>query len=284
MFKFPLKKGLALSVALIAFAAANFEPGVAAPFRAGYVALSDAAGNIDPSPTTPTGTLAASDPVEAVWSAPTEPLVDVPVELDGTKSTGEGPLSCTWSFENATGSVVYDLEEGCAIEFTFESPGTKYVRLAVTDANGDSASNRKSFLVAAAPDTTPPDTTIGSGPSGTTTSTSRQLLLLLDRARLELRMQARLRLLCRLQLAEGLLGPEHRRPHLLGPGHRCRRQRRPHSGDPQLDRRSGPGAAHHPGGSDLDRAHQPAGRRPGGTRRHQVNRRRAAQLHLDLRG
>jgi hypothetical protein len=46
------------------------------------------------------------------------------------------------------------------------------VRLSISDANGDSASNKKSFLVTAAPDTTPPETSISSGPSGTTASTS----------------------------------------------------------------------------------------------------------------
>jgi hypothetical protein len=119
------------------------------------------------------GAFAQSEPVEAVWSAPTNPQVNVPVELDGTRSTGNGALSCTWSFEDETGAIVWQTRQGCAIDFTFESTGIKYVRLSVSDANGGSASNKQSFVVVASPsDTTPPDTTITSGPSGTTTSTS----------------------------------------------------------------------------------------------------------------
>jgi hypothetical protein len=111
-------------------------------------------------------------PVEAIWSAPSEAQANVSVLLDGTRSTGNGTLSCTWSFEDETGAIVWQTRKGCAIDFTFESPGTKYVRLSVTDSTGTSASNKQSFDVASAPDTTPPDTSISSGPSGTTSSTS----------------------------------------------------------------------------------------------------------------
>jgi PKD domain len=140
------------------------------------VRATDAAGNVDPTPATQSWTVEAPPPppsvVEAVWSAPSNPQVNIPVLLDGTRSTGSGALTCTWTFEDETGSTLFATEEGCAIDFTFTSSGTKYVRLSVSDSAGGSASNKQSFVVASAPDTTPPDTTISSGPSGTTTSTS----------------------------------------------------------------------------------------------------------------
>jgi hypothetical protein len=79
------------------------------------------------------------------------------VTLDGTASTGQAPVTCAWSFENQSGSVVYQERSGCAIEFTFESTGTKYVRLTVRDGHGSSNSNRKSFGVGRAPHSEPPE-------------------------------------------------------------------------------------------------------------------------------
>jgi len=96
------------------------------------------------------------EPVNAIWTAPRDAQVGVSVALDGTASTGAAPLSCQWSFENETGSTVYQTKSGCEIEFTFESIGTKYVRLTVNAQNGDSASNRQSFPVGEASQAEPP--------------------------------------------------------------------------------------------------------------------------------
>ena len=54
--------------------------------------------------------------------------------------------------------------------FTFQEAGVKNVRMTVTDGDGDTATIAKAVTVsAAAPsDTTPPETTITSGPTGTT--------------------------------------------------------------------------------------------------------------------
>jgi hypothetical protein len=134
--------------------------------------VTDTSGNVDASPAARSWTVEALPPVKALWSVPTNAQVNVPVQLDGTGSTGSGALSCTWAFEDETGATVWQTREGCTANFTFESTGTKFVRLTVSDASGASDSNRQSFVVGAAPDTTPPDTTIGSGPSGTTSSTS----------------------------------------------------------------------------------------------------------------
>jgi hypothetical protein len=69
------------------------------------------------------------------------------VTLDGTRSKGNGPLSCTWSFENQDGSAVWETQSGCKLDKTFLTPGTKYVELAVRDADGDTDSSKQSFSV-----------------------------------------------------------------------------------------------------------------------------------------
>ena len=142
-----------------------------------YVRATDSAGNVDGTPATYGWTVQSSSTpgASAVWTPPPNPVTNKPLTLDGTDSTGSGPLSCTWSFENQDGSVVYQTRSGCQIEFTFESTGTKYVELNVADSTGDTDADKKSFSVspsAPAPDTTPPNTSIGSAPSSTTTLTS----------------------------------------------------------------------------------------------------------------
>jgi Bacterial TSP3 repeat len=145
------------------------------------VRATDAAGNTDPTPAMRTWTVEAPDsgtPLTAVWAPPASPQASVPVTLDGTASIGDGPLGCTWSFENQDGSIVWDTLSGCKVDFTFEASGTKYVELIVENDEGDSDTNKQSFVVAPAapaPDTTPPNTTIDSGPSGATTATTASL-------------------------------------------------------------------------------------------------------------
>jgi hypothetical protein len=98
-----------------------------------------------PAPTAP-----ADTPAKATWTAPTGVKVGTPVVLDGTRSTGDGPLSCTWSFENADGSIIWETISGCKITKTFKAADTKYVKLIVKDADGDTATSKKSFAAAAA--------------------------------------------------------------------------------------------------------------------------------------
>ena len=140
------------------------------------VRSTDMAGNTDASPATRSFTVDTTTPpppnapAVAKWTAPTNATVGQAVTLDGSASTGDAPISCTWSFENADGSTIWETVSGCTISKTFQQADTKYVRLIVTDGNGDTDNNLQSFAVSAAPpaDTTPPDTSIGSGPTGTT--------------------------------------------------------------------------------------------------------------------
>ncbi len=108
----------------------------------------------------------------AAWTAPANAQAGKQLPLDGTGSTGDAPMTCTWSFENQDGSVVWQTQSGCSIAFTFSEAGTKYVKLTVNDANGETDSNKQELTVSPPPDTAPPETTITAGPSGTTTSTS----------------------------------------------------------------------------------------------------------------
>jgi hypothetical protein len=147
------------------------------------VRATDAAGNVDESPAVRTWTVEApaeepeEEEVQAVWEAPENPQVNVPVTLDGAASTGDGDLTCIWSFENWDGSIVWQTREGCVIGFTFEGSGVKYVSLIVEDTDGEVDSSKQAFTVAPGGtpppvDTSPPDTTIESGPAQTTTATS----------------------------------------------------------------------------------------------------------------
>ncbi len=166
----------------------KYYTGLSAGSHQFSVRASDAAGNTDPSPAVRAWTIrkATTPPpapttAEAVWESPDDVQADVPVVLDGGASTGVAPLNCTWSFENQSGSVVYETRSGCQIDFTFETAGTKYIELNVRDATGSADADKQPLVVEPAEttpppvDTTAPETTISSGPSGTTTATSASL-------------------------------------------------------------------------------------------------------------
>jgi hypothetical protein len=92
-------------------------------------------------------TTAADQPANAVWTAPASVRVNRAATLDGTASTGDGTLTCTWTFEDQTGETVWETVSGCKITKTFSNADTKYVNLTVRDADGDTDSNRQSFGV-----------------------------------------------------------------------------------------------------------------------------------------
>jgi len=90
---------------------------------------------------------AADTLATAVWTAPTGAKVGTPVTLDGTRSTGDGPVTCTWSFENQAGTTIWETATGCKLVKTFQIADAKYVRLTVRDADGDTNASLKSFSV-----------------------------------------------------------------------------------------------------------------------------------------
>lgn len=98
----------------------------------------------------------ADQPADAIWSAPTGAVTGTLVSLDGTDSTGDAPVRCLWQFENADGSIIWDTlptdgnatVAACDSQFTFSVPNElKYVRLIVTDNDGDTDENLQSFFV-----------------------------------------------------------------------------------------------------------------------------------------
>ena len=82
-----------------------------------------------------------------MWTAPQGAVVGEAVTLDGRSSMGDGRLTCIWSFEDEDGSTVWGTRSGCGIEMVFLNADTKYVKLTVTDADGDTSASRKSFTV-----------------------------------------------------------------------------------------------------------------------------------------
>jgi hypothetical protein len=69
------------------------------------------------------------------------------VTLDGTQSKGNGPFSCTWSFENRLGTTVWETLTGCRLEKAFTVADMKYVELIVRDADGDTDASSHAFPV-----------------------------------------------------------------------------------------------------------------------------------------
>ena len=121
----------------------------------------------------------------AIWTTPADALTGAQLTLDGTASQGDAPLHCTWSFEDLSGGTVWETHTGCQLPFVFQVADTKYVKLTVTDADGETDSNRQSFPVRTGTedpeppeeteepaDSTPPQTTISSQPAANTTSTA----------------------------------------------------------------------------------------------------------------
>jgi hypothetical protein len=142
------------------------------------VRAKDAAGNVDASPATRSWTIQSAapadhQPVAAYAYSPTTPAPGQAVSFDASSATcDDAPCTYTWVDDgpDGPGGAQWPLGNGKTMTFTFQDPGVKNVRVAVTDADGDTDSTMKSVTVSSAPpaDTTAPETTIDSGPTGTT--------------------------------------------------------------------------------------------------------------------
>ncbi|MGZ6793084.1 MAG: hypothetical protein ACXVFV_09030, partial [Mycobacteriales bacterium] len=149
------------------------------------VRATDAAGNTDASPATKTWTVQGAStpppsdhqPVAAYTYTPASPTTGQAVSFDASSATCDD-TPCTYSWEDDGGDGPagdqWPLGSGKTMSFTFQGAGVKNVRVNVTDVDGDTATTMKAITVAAAgstppTDTTAPNTTITSGPTGTTT-------------------------------------------------------------------------------------------------------------------
>jgi hypothetical protein len=117
-------------------------------------------------------------PVAAYTNTPTAPTTGKAVSFDASSATcADTPCSYTWQDDGGDGAAgqQWPLGSGRTMAFTFREAGIKNVRVSVTDVDGDMATTMKAITVAAAGstpppvDTTAPNTTITSGPTGTTT-------------------------------------------------------------------------------------------------------------------
>ncbi len=85
--------------------------------------------------------------------SPTAPVVGEPVTFDATSSDcPAAPCSYSWSDDGSPTrppAPLWPLGSGATLQFTFHEAATKYVRLAITDATGETATVEHDVVVAA---------------------------------------------------------------------------------------------------------------------------------------
>src|SRR5439155_1567846 len=87
---------------------------------------------------------ASAPPLPAFTYSPSNPVTGSPVSFDASSSTcPASPCSYGWT-DDADSSL---LGTGVRMSFTFRNPGTKYVRLTITDAQSRSASVEHDVMV-----------------------------------------------------------------------------------------------------------------------------------------
>jgi len=110
-----------------------------------------------PLPVTPTP---AVPPTASFIYAPASPVAGQPVLFDGTGSScPDAPCTYAWSDDGEPtqpSEPVWPLGSGQTLLFTFSEAGTKYVRLVVTDAAGQTATVEHNVVVEASESPPPP--------------------------------------------------------------------------------------------------------------------------------
>ncbi len=121
------------------------------------------AGGSTSASSAPTATVAAvappppAPPVARFTYSPSAPVTGQAVTFDGSSSScADGPCTYEWSDDGGLTqplTVLWPLGGGQTLQFTFSGVGTKYVRLILTDAAGQTASVEHNVAVA---EVTPP--------------------------------------------------------------------------------------------------------------------------------
>jgi hypothetical protein len=112
-------------------------------------------------------------PTASFTYSPTSPVAGQPVTLDGTSSTcPDGPCTYAWSDDGSTTRPIpplWPLGSEQTLQYTFSSASTKYVRLVVTDAAGQTATVEHNLVVASElpPPPTSPMNVVAPALSGT---------------------------------------------------------------------------------------------------------------------
>jgi hypothetical protein len=150
------------------------------------VSASNAGGSTS-APSAVTATIAADppppSPTASFTYSPASPIIGQLVSFDSASSTcPDGPCTYEWSDDGGTTRPVpalWPLGSGQILQYTFSGAGTKYVRLVVTDATGQTATVEHDVAVVEAPPPPPtaPANTVppsigGSATEGETLSAS----------------------------------------------------------------------------------------------------------------
>jgi hypothetical protein len=117
------------------------------------------AGGATPARSASVGPVSAPTPTASFTYTPTSPLAGQPVTLDGTSSTcPNGPCTYEWSDDGGPTRPlppILPLGSGATLSLTFSQAGTKYVRLVVSDALGQTATVEHNVVVE--PSAPPPE-------------------------------------------------------------------------------------------------------------------------------
>jgi hypothetical protein len=149
------------------------------------VTASNAGGNT-PVTSAGTGPVAALPPLPPIASftvTPVSPVAGQAVTLDGSSSScSDGPCTYAWSDDGSTTRPIpplWSLGSGQTRAYTFSAMGTKYVRLVVTDAKGQTATVEHNVVVEETspppPPPPPPPPTVPSNTAPPTVSGSAQV-------------------------------------------------------------------------------------------------------------
>jgi hypothetical protein len=123
------------------------------------VTASNASGSTK-APSAAVGPVGAMAPTAAFTVTPTSPVVGQAIAFDGSSSSCHAaPCSYEWSDDGSATRpipVLWPLGSGQTLLFTFSGAGTKYVRLVVTDATGQTATVEHNVVVEASEPPPPP--------------------------------------------------------------------------------------------------------------------------------
>jgi hypothetical protein len=106
------------------------------------------------------GPVGAIPPIAAFTVTPVSSVAGQALTLDGSSSSCHaGPCSYAWSDDGSTTRptpALWPLGSGQTLEYTFSGAGTKYVRLVVTDATGQTATIEHNVVIEATEPPPPP--------------------------------------------------------------------------------------------------------------------------------